>query len=126
MSTLIQSLVASTLAVTRSDAAVVNVQRALAPTSFYVDTLLRRKMRALLDGAADTGSTVKIGFIKIGGDTRYMMARPLASVDGTSKYYTVIDLELSEAAGCEQYRRVNLDMILAASVVFNAAEALAA
>jgi hypothetical protein len=87
--------------------------------SCYVETAVRSTMRKLLDGAGDTNSTVRLGFIKKDGTLRHMLALPCPSVDGTNQFYTCKDLELSLAAQRPVYRRVNLDAIVAAQVDFH-------
>lgn len=84
----------------------------------YVDTPQRRAWRSMLDAAASVGATVKLGFLKTGGELRYMVCQPCLGVDETARYYTVQDLELSETRGCAVYRRVCLDTIAACHVEY--------
>jgi hypothetical protein len=94
--------------------------------SCYLESAVRATMRALMDAAGNAGAVVKLGFFKVNGELRYMLARPSVNVDGTNQYYTVQDLELSETRGQPVYRRVNLDHVVAASVEFHAADMVVA
>lgn len=89
----------------------------------YRETSTRQDMRALLDGAAVNNAVVRLGFLKVGGEMRHMIARPCIGADQTNQFYTVKDLELSLGAGRCVFRRVNLDTIIAAQVEFHAANA---
>lgn len=81
--------------------------------AIYGDTLERREMRRLLDAAGLMGATVRAAFIKRDGSLRYMVCEPLPGVDGTARYYTVRDLEVTDRV-C--YRRINLDSVAAIAV----------
>lgn len=87
----------------------------------YVDTATRRAMRALLDGAAAAGARVTLAFIKAtDGTLRYMDCIPCVDADGTARYYTVQDLDLTEERGRPVYRRVCLDTIAGLNVAVQA------
>lgn len=128
--TLLQSLVRSSINPTQRDALAAQANpvpsAAFGIPSFYLDSAVRSTMRALLDAAGNSGSTMRLGFYKDGGEMRYMVARPIPDADCTNKYYTVQDLELSEQRGEAVYRRVNLDRVVAAVVEFHAAAMVAA
>ena len=116
---LTSALIASSLRAT--SAGIARAIRANRPAgvALYGDDQQRRNMRTLLDGAALSGATVTLAFIKAGTDElRYMVCLPAYGVDGTDRYYTVKDLERTQEAGRECFRRVNLDTIVAASVEF--------
>lgn len=127
MNTIVRSMISTALGATPTDFASAQASNARAPygwtgSGVYAETEKRRAMRALLDAAGNTGATLKLGFMKVGGDMRYMLARPSVGADGTCKYYTVLDRELSEKEDRPVYRRVNLDAIVAATIEFHAAE----
>lgn len=84
----------------------------------YCDSRNRAERRRLLDAAGMLNADVKLAFLKLDGTLRYMLARPVVDADPTCRYYTVQDLELSEQAGRTVYRRVNLDTLAGAEVVF--------
>lgn len=111
---LVSSIPVSMAALCRADAA-----RWTAP-GIYTETARRAAFRALLDAAAVTGSVVRLAFIKVDGSLRYMQAVPCQDVDGTCSYYTVQDVDLSEAKGRTVYRRVSLDTIARLDVEFQA------
>lgn len=118
---LVRALTASSLAISPFQLLAADLAgRGYSPDSgqCYVDTPRRRTMRALLDGAAVAQAVVKLGFLKTHGDLRYMVCRPVADADGTARYYTVQDLELSEARGNPVYRRVCLDTIAACEIQY--------
>lgn len=87
----------------------------------YQDTRTRAMHRSLLDAAGLMDATVKVGFIKNDGELRYMLCRPVVEADGTCRYYTVLDLELTEKNNRDTYRRINLDSIAAIQVDYKAA-----
>ncbi len=115
---LTSALIASSLRAT--SAGIVRAIRANKPAGCDLDrdSDQRRRMRALLDGAALSGATVTLAFVKNDDTLRYMACRPCYGVDSTARYYTVLDLERSQEAGRECFRRVCLDTVVAASVEF--------
>jgi hypothetical protein len=121
---LVRSLIAAAIAPTRADlaAAAKNTHGALR-AGFHNDTAQRRKMRALLDGAALAGAHVKLAFYKADWQLRYMLCTPCMDTDQTASYYTVVDVEASEAAERAVYRRVRLDTVVGASVEYRASYA---
>ena len=82
----------------------------------HEDTARRIKLRALLDGAGLADSTVSLSFIKANGEVRLMACIPCPGCDATARYVTVVDLELTHAAGREVFRRVCLDTIAAINI----------
>lgn len=88
----------------------------------YADNEQRRRLRMLLDGAALSGSRVTLAFVKCCGELRYMVCQPVPSCygegDATARYATVKDLELSEQARRDVFRRVNLDGLVAVRAEF--------
>ena len=126
---LIQSAILSAISMRNADLAVAAANASEGAANdygvacCYTETDTRSKMRAFLDGASLTNSVVRLGFIKVCGEVRYMVARPCLGIDGTNQFYTVVDLELTQDAGRTMYRRVNLDAIAAAQVEFHAAAA---
>lgn len=99
---------ASSLALSMLDLAAATRRRG---PSCHVETSNRRALRCLLDGAGLAGAQVSIGFYKLGGELRYMLAEPVPGADQTAQYVTVKDIELSQEAGRPVYRRVNLDTV---------------
>lgn len=124
---LVQALVAGAIAPSFADLSAAHKARSNAPrgprNGIYADTEHRRRMRALLDGAGLANAQVKLGFLKLAGELRYMLCVPCPGCDTTAKYVTVVDVELSEQRERTVYRRVNLDTIAAAQVEFRAAPA---
>lgn len=124
MTTITREIIAARLGATPSDyaAAIANHGRQgelFGLSSCYAETSVRATMRALLDGAGDTRSTVQLVFLKKSGARRPMVALPIPAADQTNQFYTVQDLELSAQAGRKVFRRVNLDAIVAAQVEFH-------
>lgn len=122
MSKLVRNLIAQTLPLPPA-ALKTTLERHTRKIGVHVGTEHRDALRALLMAAALTESTATLAFIKKGGDLRYMAAKPIAPVDKTDAYYTVIDLEKTEAAddGEPRYRRVRLDTVVSMQLHYAAA-----
>lgn len=93
----------------------------------YTETEHRARMRHLMDGAGLTGAEVKLAFFKhTDGAERFMLCRVKPGADPTARYVTVVDLELTEQAGHDVYRRVNLDTVSSIVITYHASECTAA
>ena len=126
---LIQTLIAQTLGTQIHSVAAAEKASRFSPRpeghsraiNAYSSTPKRDRMRMILDGAGLANATVKLAFIKVSdGDMRYMICTPVPGVDGTEQYATVRDLELSEVAGRDVHRRVNLDTIASLQMEYHA------
>ena len=120
MQTLAHTLIAQSMPHSRLAIDVAALAPFTAP-GIYHETPTRHSRRALLDAAGILGATVRLGFFKVSGELRYMLCSPVVDADGTCRYYTVKDLELSEAQARPVYRRVNLDSIAALRVDYSVA-----
>jgi hypothetical protein len=126
--TVAQVLVAQSLAPTMADAHMARVRegRTSGPgvsemTRLYRDTPHRAAMRALLNAAGSTGALVRVAFFRQDGDLRYMLCKPMAGVDYTTKYVTVVDVEALERRE-DAHRRVNLDSITGLQIEYRASD----
>lgn len=109
----------SDLAVSTFD--IINASRVAVEHSIhcaFTDSPHRAHMRLLLEGAGFTGAEVRVAFLKGDGSLRYMRCLPTPGADGTARYVTVQDLDLSEESGRTVHRRVCLDSVAGITVRF--------